>query len=142
MLVRILAESPPGKRDFITVNIENNKMRLQKRDMCMSIKETHGMFKEENPEVKIGLTKFAELQPPNVLLGSQTPSNVCTCIYHDNMILALSAVNKHVLAFHHIPRISQHHVWLIQRVIYASLENIFTMDEALKQGTSYPRCWI
>ena len=86
----------PGKRDFITVNIENKKMRLQKRHMYMSIKETHGMFKEENPEVKIGLTKFAELRPPNVLLSSQTPSNVCTCIYHENMILSLSAVNKHV----------------------------------------------
>ena len=64
--------------------------------MYMSIKETHGMLKEENPEVKIGVTKFAELQPPNVLLSSQTVSNICTCIYHENMILALSAVNKHV----------------------------------------------
>ena len=60
----------PGKRDVITVNIEHRKMRLQKRHMYMSIKETHGMFKEGNLEVKIGLTKFAELRPPNVLLSS------------------------------------------------------------------------
>eukprot|EP00112_Aurelia_sp_Birch-Aquarium-sp1_P023526 Seg7039.2 transcript_id=Seg7039.2/GoldUCD/mRNA.D3Y31 product="hypothetical protein" protein_id=Seg7039.2/GoldUCD/D3Y31 len=85
-----------GKRDVITIRDKDGKRKLQKRHMYMSIKEAHGIFKEENPELKIGLSKFAELRPPNALLSSQTPANVCTCIYHENMILALSAINSHV----------------------------------------------
>ena len=86
----------PGKRDVVTIRDQDGKRKMQKRHMYMSIKEAHGIFKEENPDMKIGLSKFAELRPPNVLLSSQTPSNVCTCIYHENMILALSAINSHV----------------------------------------------
>ena len=51
------------------------------------------MFKEENPTLKIGISKYAELHPPNVLLSSLTPANLCTCIYHQNMFLALDAIH-------------------------------------------------
>ena len=91
-----ISRTSPGKRDVVTIRDQDGKRKMQKRHMYMSIKEAHGIFKEENPDIKIGLSKFAELRPPNVLLSSQTPSNVCTCIYHENMILALSAINSHV----------------------------------------------
>ena len=63
----------------------------------MSIKETYTLFKEENPTTKIDLTKFGYLRPKNVKLSSETPANVCTCIYHQNVILALDAMHKYVL---------------------------------------------
>ena len=82
-----------GKRDTVTVRNKNGKQKLQKRHMCISIKEVHSMYKEENPTLKIGLSRFAKLYPPNVLLSSLTPANVCTCIYHQNMFLALNAIH-------------------------------------------------
>ena len=85
----------PGKRDVVTNRDQEGKRKLQKRHLYMSIKETYGVFKDENPNVKIGLTKFSTLRPPNVLLSSQTPSNVSTCVYHQNMILALDAIHTH-----------------------------------------------
>ena len=63
----------------------------------MSIKETYTLFKEENPTTKIDLTKFGYLCPKNVKFSSETPANVCTCIYHQNVILALDAMHKYVL---------------------------------------------
>ena len=67
----------PGKRDVVTVRDATGKVKLQKRHMIMSIKETYALFKEERSHVKIGLSKFAELRPADVLLSSQTPVNVC-----------------------------------------------------------------
>ena len=33
---------------------------------------------------------------PQVMLSSQTPSNVCTCIYHQNTIIALDALHSYI----------------------------------------------
>ena len=86
----------PGKRDVVTVRTNSGKEKLQKRHMYMTIKEAFGIFKIENPNIKVGLSKFAELHPSNVLLSSQTPSNVCTCVFHQNMLLALEAIHNHI----------------------------------------------
>ena len=51
---------------------------------------------EKNPGVKIGFSKFAMLRPNQVMLSSQTPANVCNCIYHQNVILALDALHAHI----------------------------------------------
>ena len=34
--------------------------------------------------------------PPQFMLSSQTPSNVCTCIYHQNTILAVDALYGYI----------------------------------------------
>ena len=70
----------------------NGKEKFQKRHLYMHIKETCAVFKDKHPNVKIGISKFASLQPSQVLLSSQVPSNACTCIYHQNMILSLDAI--------------------------------------------------
>ena len=67
---------------------------MQKQHLYMSVKEAYSLFKQENPNVKISLSKFGMVWPPNVLLSSQTPSNVCTCIYHQNAFLALDAIHN------------------------------------------------
>ena len=83
----------PGKRDVVTVKTDKGKEKFQKRHLYMSLRETHSIFLEENPEVHIGLTKFSLLRPAHVKFSSQTLANVCTCIYHQNIILALDAMH-------------------------------------------------
>ena len=71
--------------------------------------------------MKIGSSKFAELRLQNVFFSSQTPSNVCTCIYHQSLFLALDAIHIHAP---NIPTYStdiQPPVYVIQRAIHVSL---------------------
>ena len=86
----------PGKRDAVTIRSDTGKEKVQKRHLYMSIKETWNLFKEENPTTKIGLTKFGYVRPEHVRFSSETPANMCTCIYHQNVVLALSAMHKYL----------------------------------------------
>ena len=86
----------PGTRDVVTVRHEAEKKKLQKRHLVMNVKECYATFKESNPEVKVGVRKFAEIRPPNVLLRSETSSNVCQCIYHHTFVLALSSIHQYI----------------------------------------------
>ena len=74
----------------------NGKEKLQKKHLYMHIKETYAVCKDKHPNVKIGISKFASLRPSQVLLSSQSPSNVCTCIYHQNMILSHDAIHNYL----------------------------------------------
>jgi len=60
--------------------------------MSMCVKEAYASFKEENPGIKLGVSKFTSLHAKHILFSSQMPSNVCTCVYHENFVMALSAV--------------------------------------------------
>ena len=59
----------------------------------MKIGEAYSLFVDENPNVTIGKSKFAELRPKEVLLSSKTSCNICGCIYHENMILLLQELH-------------------------------------------------
>ena len=83
----------PGKSDVVTVRNDQGKQKFQKRHLQMSLRETHNTFIKENPKMNIGLTKFEMLHPSHVKFSSQTSANVCTCVYHQNIILALDAIN-------------------------------------------------
>ena len=72
-----ITRNAPGRRDVVTVRDEAGKKKLQNRHLVMSIKECYATFKEFNPDVKIGVSKFAEIRPPNVLFSS----NVCQLIH-------------------------------------------------------------
>ena len=86
----------PGKLDTVTVIIADVNEKLQNRHLHMHIRETYAVFQDKHPNVKIGICKFASLKPSQVLLSSQVPSNVCTCIYHQNMILSLDAIHNYL----------------------------------------------
>ena len=60
----------------------------------MNTSEVYQMLKQENPDKKIGKSKFASLRPGHVLLSSQMPRNVCVCRQHQNMALILEALHK------------------------------------------------
>ena len=64
-----------------------------------SLTEAYALFKADNPDIKIGITKFAEFIPKHVLLGNKIPHNVCLCKYHENFISAAEALHKCCPAF-------------------------------------------
>lgn len=86
----------PGKADTICVKIDGKKFKERKRHLVMTVAETWEQFKTQYPDVKVGLSKFASLRPKHILLSSQTPQNVCGCIYHSNMILLLESLHRKV----------------------------------------------
>ena len=87
----------PGKADCITTRTaDGSKEQTQKRYLVMTLAEAYETFKQEQPEIQIGKSKFAEIRPSHVLLTGQTPQNVCGCIYHSNIILLLEALHKKV----------------------------------------------
>ena len=90
------SNGPRQAGDVVTVWTSERKQKLQKRHMSTNIKDTHAIFKEENANVIIGISKFAAWRPPNVSLNSQTPSNVCQCTYHQNSIMAVHAVHNYL----------------------------------------------
>ena len=75
------------------------KEHLQKRHLLFSLREAHALFLKENPEVKIGLSKFSSLRPLNVLLSSEIPRNVCLCQYHENIKLICDCLKKEIPEF-------------------------------------------
>ena len=86
----------PGRCDVVAVKTTDGKVKLRKQHLYFKIGETHAIFLSEHPEVKVRLSKFAMLCPPQVMLSSQTPTNVCTCIYHQSTILALDALHTYM----------------------------------------------
>lgn len=56
----------PGKRDYVTVDENNQKIAKQRRLVLMNLKEAYALFKEQNIGLKIGFSKF---EPMKKLLG-------------------------------------------------------------------------
>ena len=59
----------------------------------MTVFEAYQCFKEENPEVDIGKSKFSSLRPKWVLRSFDMPRNVCECKYHQNIIVLCEALH-------------------------------------------------
>ena len=69
----------PNLKDEMTVwNEDGSKQKLRKYYLEMTVDEAYGLFKEENPALKIGRTKFFELKPPYVLYTDQFK-----CVRHE-----------------------------------------------------------
>ena len=71
-------------------------MGCKKDIFTWSIKEIFDFFLTENPNIKIRLTNFGYLHPEHVKFSSETTANVCTCIYHQSIILTLDSIHKHL----------------------------------------------
>ena len=94
-----ISRQSPGKRDFVVSWKTGKKEHLQKRHLLFSLREAHALFLKENPEVKIGLSKFSSLRPLNVLLSSGIPRNVCLCQYHESIKLICDCLKKEIAKF-------------------------------------------
>ena len=81
----------PGKRDCVSMTVNGVKGRVQKRQILCTIFEAYLHFKDENPMVKIGFSKFAEVRQKNIVLPGATGTHiVCVCTYHQNPKLMIA----------------------------------------------------
>lgn len=89
----------PGSSDCVSMIVDGQKQKVQKRLMLYTVNEAYKLFKTQNPSSKIGLTKFMELRPKNcVLPGGAGTHNVCVCTYHENVKLMISSSNLSILS--------------------------------------------
>lgn len=88
----------PGMRDYVCVrNTNNEKQQLQKLLLQYTLKELYQLFKNDNPDLKIGFSKFAELRPKQCVLGNDKNTwNCCVCIYCQNLKLILEPLGKNL----------------------------------------------
>ncbi|XP_063223012.1 uncharacterized protein LOC134531252 [Bacillus rossius redtenbacheri] len=78
----------PGKKDCLSVKINNMKCQKQKRLVLCNLNELFVEFKSKHPDCRIGRSKFIELRPKwCVTAGSSGTHNVCVCTYHQNVKL-------------------------------------------------------
>lgn len=98
-LLDSVSRQSPGKRDFVINCHDGKKEYIQKRHLTWSLKETHALFLKENPTIKIGLSKFSQLRPINVLLSSDMPRSVCLCQHHENIKLICDCLSKEISNF-------------------------------------------
>uniref|UniRef100_A0A8D9F251 Uncharacterized protein n=1 Tax=Cacopsylla melanoneura TaxID=428564 RepID=A0A8D9F251_9HEMI len=95
-----ISRQAPGRKDVKSIRDKTGKKQyVPKRHMILTVLETYQLFKEEYPDVSIKKSKFYCLRPPNVLLSSEMPHNVCVCKYHANVIFLTQALHKLVYSF-------------------------------------------
>ena len=77
----------PGKKDFVSIKKNVHK---QKRLLLCNLHELYVLFKEQNPELKVGFSKFCSLRPKwCVIVGTSGAHSVCVCTIHQNAKLLL-----------------------------------------------------
>ena len=87
----------PGKRDTVVVKGDDgSKKTYQKRVLFNSLRENYELFKEENNNVFLSRSSFAELRPPFVVLKAALAHRNCLCLYHENVCLLLKSLDKYV----------------------------------------------
>ena len=93
----------PGKKDFVSVKKESNRVHVQKRLVLSNLKEVYHEFKEKFPDRKIGFSKFAELRPKHcILAGASGTHSVCVCTIHQNVKLMMFEMRlSDVPTYHH-----------------------------------------
>lgn len=91
----LVSRQLPGMKDYVSVRTgDGKKEKLQKRILLYTVFEAYQLFKTENPDKKIGKSKFASLRPQNVVPVSDRDHNVCCCRYHENFDLLLDGLRK------------------------------------------------
>ena len=75
---------------------EATKITYQKWILLNNLRETFELFKEENNNVNISRSSFAELRPTFVIPNAALAHRNCLCLYHENICLLLESVDKYV----------------------------------------------
>lgn len=72
-----------GKKDCVSMVVNGIKQTVQKRMLLCAEYKAFLKFKEDNPDIKVGSSKFSDHKPKNVVLpGSSATHSVCVCTYH------------------------------------------------------------
>lgn len=91
----------PGKNDCFSVysEEEKRKVKMQKRLMLGTLKESYEEFKKIYPNDKVGFSKFAQLRPKYcVQPGSNGTHTVCVCTIHQNVKLMIHAIKLNIIS--------------------------------------------
>ncbi|CAF1928651.1 unnamed protein product [Rotaria magnacalcarata] len=73
----------PGKRDVVVAKEDDGrKITYQKRILLNSLRENDELFKEENKNVNLSRSSFAELRSVFVILKAALVHRNCLCFYH------------------------------------------------------------
>ena len=89
----------PGMKDCISVLKDGKRTLEQKRLLNGNLKTLHSDFLSQNPDVKISLSKFSKLRPPQCVLANHTGMhNVCVCKTHENMRFKLLGIQRELKA--------------------------------------------
>ena len=81
----------PGRKDCVSIK---RNIHQQKRHILCNLNELFRPFKEQNPTVSLGFSKFCSLSPKwCVLAGSAGTHAICVCTIHQNMKLLLEPLN-------------------------------------------------
>ena len=77
----------PGRKDIVRIKNPQtgNKDVFNKRLMNFNLREAFTIYKEENPNDTIGISKFCSLRPKEVGIVSSKSQEVCCCPYCENM---------------------------------------------------------
>ncbi|XP_078616892.1 uncharacterized protein LOC144885097 [Branchiostoma floridae x Branchiostoma japonicum] len=80
----------PGKNDYKKIG----KNKVQVRVLTNYLTSLREKFVSENPDIKISLSVFARLRPPNIKLASFLSRNTCLCTKHQNFALKLKTLKE------------------------------------------------
>ena len=68
------------------MDTENGPELRPKSLLYESLRDTYNMFKEENPDVEIGISKFSDLRPPEVVFDDGKANlKICLCVHCHNV---------------------------------------------------------
>lgn len=81
----------PNTKGVLKINGE----QINKHIMTMTMAEAFHLFKKQNTDIKIGLTSFKKLKPPQVRRVSETSHKSCLCQTCCNLSLKIDAVQKY-----------------------------------------------
>ncbi|CAF2142516.1 unnamed protein product [Rotaria magnacalcarata] len=91
------AKARDRKKDTIVVKEDDgSKVTYQKRILFNNLLENYELFKEENKNVWLSRSSFAELRPPFVVPKAALTYRNCLCLYHENVCLLLKSLDKYV----------------------------------------------
>ena len=81
----------PGRKDYVNIKLN---IHQQKRLILCNLNELFRTFREKNPTVSLGFSKFCSLRPKwCVLAGSAGTHAICVCTIHQNVKLLLEPLN-------------------------------------------------
>lgn len=90
-----ISSQAPGRKDFVTVrNDDGTKSKIQTKYLLYPISEVYAKFCHEFGPNLLKKSKFFKLRPSHVLPVSETPANLCLCIYHADFINVIDSLNK------------------------------------------------
>ena len=66
----------PGKKDCVSIG---NNVQKQKRLVLCNLREMYSAFKEKNPNIKLGFSKFCSLRPKWCVIAGSTGTHSVWC---------------------------------------------------------------